>query len=179
MGPVEPLIWRGGQAVSFERERGVAHVEVQPGIVHVTVRLSEHAVAAERLALLQTLAEAGVPVFLVKLHPCALSFAVRAEFAERCEQLLCEQRGASVALLRDLGLVTISAGAMRDLSGVMARIYEALVAENISVRQTGDAYDAVILLVDGANTLRAASALCGVFGLPGGEPCVREATAAQ
>jgi hypothetical protein len=80
MGPVEPLIWRGGQAVSFERERGVAHVEVQPGIVHVTVRLSEHAVAAERLALLQTLAEAGVPVFLVKLHPCALSFAVRAEF---------------------------------------------------------------------------------------------------
>lgn len=157
-----------GGSVSFERERGVSEVQVMRGLAHVTVHFEPQRLAEDRLALLQALAGAGVSVFLVKLHPCAISFAVRADAIDPCEALL-QKRGAQYGMLRDLGLVTTLAGAMRDLSGVMARIYEALVSADIGVRQTGDAYNAVLLLVAGAQTDRAAEALRAAFSLTGAE----------
>jgi aspartokinase len=68
-------------------------------------------------------------------------------------------------MARDLGLVTTIAGAMRDLSGVMATIYDALVTEGIRVWQTGDAHNAVHCLVDGGASGRAAEALRAKFTL--------------
>ncbi len=156
---------RGSAAVSFERERGVTRVATRRGLAHVTVYLPAEEEASARLALLQSLAGAGVPVFLVKLAPGALSFAVRADAVARCEELLAGQSGARFTLLRDLGLLTVLAGAMRDLSGVMARIYEALVQAGVAVRQTGDAYNAVILLVAGSELDTAARALRQTFAL--------------
>jgi len=156
---------RGDASVSFERERGVTRVTTRRGLAHVTVHLPAEGEAGARLALLRALAQAGVPVFLVKLAPAVLSFAVRSDVVERCEELLAEQGGARFTLLRDLGLVTVLAGAMRDLSGVMARIYEALVQAGVSVRQTGDAYNAVILLVAGSELDRAGGALRRTFAL--------------
>jgi aspartokinase len=116
------------------------------------------------LALLQAFAAAGISLFLIKLHPNAISFAARADAVEGCERLL-KERQANYWLLRDLGLVATVAGAMRDLSGVMARIYETMVAEGIRVRQTGDAYNAVLCLVAGDEADRAAAALQRAFSL--------------
>ena len=155
-------------SVSFERERGVTEVQVLCGLGHVTVRFELETLADHRLALLQALAAGGVSVFLVKLHPCAISFAVRADAIDSCETLL-RERNARYELLRNLGLVTILAGAMRDLSGVMARIYEALVSAGVHVRQTGDAYNAVLLLVAGEEADRAAETLRATFSLAGTE----------
>jgi aspartokinase len=156
--------------VFFERERGVTEVQVTPGIAHVTVRFSPNTASEERLALLQALGAANISLFLIKLHPDAISFAVRPEprnqtsAVEGCESVL-RARGCDYALLRDLGLVAVVAGAMRDLSGVMARIYEAMVTAGVGVRQTGDAYNAVLCLVAGQETERAAEALRRAFAL--------------
>ncbi len=155
-------------AVYFEKERGVTDVRVLPGVAHVTVSVGQTpsdgddaAVAAsaqpfspndrsapERLAVLEALAQANVPVFLAKIEPQALSFAVRSEAVAPCETILAAL-GAVYDMRRDLGLVTVHAGAMRDLTGVMATIYDALVSENIALEQTGDAYNAVLCLVAG------------------------------
>ena len=166
-GPASSGPARGSASVSFERERGVTRVVTRRGLAHVTVHLPADNEAGARLALLQALAQSGVPIFLVKLAPGALSFAVRADVVERCEELLAGPNGVGprFTLLRDLGLVTVLAGAMRDLSGVMARIYEALVQAGVAVRQTGDAYNAVILLVAGSELDQAARALRQAFAL--------------
>jgi aspartate kinase len=153
----------GAGSVHFEKERGVTEVQVARGLAHVTVHLSEPR-ATRRLALLQALAAASISVFLVKLHPDAISFAVRQDVVDRCEALL-RERGDAHTLLRDLGLVITVAGAMRDLSGVMARIYEAMLAAGVAVRQTGDAHNAVLCLVAGADADKAADALRDVFSL--------------
>lgn len=150
--------------VRFERERGVTHVQVTRGLAHVTVSLPKENAAGERLALLQDLAANTVSIFLIKLGPCAISFAVRADAVAPCESLL-KNRGSQYLLLRDLGLVATVAGAMRDLSGVMARIYETMVGAGIRVRQTGDAYNAVLCLVAGDDVDRAAEALQNAFAL--------------
>lgn len=152
-------------SVHFEKERGVSEITVRRGLAHATVPLPGSDLARQRLDLLKSLAAASVPVFMVKLHPGALSFAVREDEVEACEQVL-RAGGVVHALKRDLGLVTTHAGAMRDLSGVMACIYETLVAENIRVEQTGDAYNAVLCLVAGDKSERAAERLRKAFALP-------------
>lgn len=151
--------------LNFERERGVTEVRVLSGIAHADVRLPGYDIEAERLALLQAVAEAGIPVFLIKLHPGAISFAMQdATITAAIEKLLGE-RGYIHSIERDLALLSIVAGAMRDLSGVMAGLYDAMGTANIRVAQTGDAYDAVFALVPGIDAARGATALCKLFGL--------------
>ena len=166
MEPAQQIQDRPARAASvhFERERGVTSVVVTRGIAHVTVRLPEADSAGTRLALLQSFAAESISIFLIKLHPCAISFAVRADAVDACEECL-RARGDEYALLRDLALVSTIAGAMRDLSGVICHIYETMVEENIAVRQTGDAYNAVLCLIAGGDSERAARALRRRFSL--------------
>ena len=107
---------------------------------------------------MQTLAQAGVAIFLIKLHPDGLTFAMRPDNAGNCALVLSET-GVTHRMLRDLGLVSTYAGAMRDLSGVIARIYRTLSDADVRVLQTGDAYNAVHCLVPGDQADLAAVAL--------------------
>ncbi len=154
-----------GDTVHFEKERGITAITIMRGVAHVVADFPQGNVAEGRLVLLQTLAAESVPVFLVKLTPLGLTFALRENHVDAGRALL-EAREVSHALQPNLAIVTILAGAMRDLSGVMAAIYEVLVAEGIAVQQTGDAYNAVLCLVEGEHANRAAAVLRERFGLP-------------
>jgi aspartokinase len=151
-------------AVHFEKERGVTEVSVMGGIAHATIILPQGNVSGGQLELLQRLAAANIPVFLIKLLPNGLSFALRESVVDSGNTLLTET-GLSYTLRRNLSLITIIAGAMRDLSGVMASIYEALISENTRVHQTGDAHNAVHCLVSGEQADSAATALRKMFAL--------------
>jgi aspartokinase len=154
--------------VQFEKERGVTEVQVARGIAHFVVRCPEGPGAPEsawRLSLLKELADGGAALFLVKIHPGAVSFGVRdADGIARAEKVLAG-RGEAFTALHDLALLSVVAGAMRDLSGVMAAIYEALVGQGVVVQQTADAYNAVHLLVPGADADRGQRALCERFAV--------------
>ncbi len=158
--------------LSFERERGITEVRLQPGLAHVEVRLPGADIEAERLTLLQAVAEAGLPVLLIKLHPDSVSFALPDEaIAARAEKLLLD-RGYTYAMERDLALIAICAGAMRDLSGVMAGLYDTMDKAGIRVAQTGDSHDALFALISGTNPEQSASLLRQTFGLTeGGAAC--------
>jgi len=148
--------------VHFEKERGVSEITVQRGIAHVFARPTSD---TQRLEILKLLAESTVPVFLVKLHPKdVISFAVREENVESCANCL-DDISIPYSMTRDLAVLTTLAGAMRDLSGVMAKIYETIVRANVKICQTGDAYNAVLCLVPGADAERAAVALRETFAL--------------
>ncbi len=161
---------RAGE-VHFEKERGVSEVSLVRGIVHVTVCVSGQANGEyeERLRVLEYLASQNVPVFLVKILPGALSFALRGEAAPQGLVALKELQ-ADFSADSDLALLSTHAGAMRDLSGVMADIYEALSSVNARVKQTGDAYNAVLCLVPGDKARAAQAALRKRFALPEDEP---------
>lgn len=152
------------EAVHFEKERGVTEIRILRNVAHVIVRLTETDIGSGRLKVLQSLAESSVPVFLVKLLPTGLSFAIRGENTDACRSAL-EQTGVSFDLVADLSVITTVAGAMRDLSGIMAAIYETLNEANIRVQQTGDAYNAVLCLVIGSLSETAAQALRKRFSL--------------
>ena len=146
-------------ATRFEKERGVTDVRVTPGIAHVALTLAP----SERLPALRALAGDGVAVFFVKLTQEGITFAVRQPQTEGCRDVL--EREARVFFLQEgLALVSVVAGAMRDLSGVMADVYDTLLGIGVGIRQTGDSYDAVHVLVDGAQAEAARAALAARFG---------------
>ena len=148
-------------ATQFEKERGVSQIRVTPDLVHFCLSLPGGGASA--LPELQALAEAKIPIFLVKLTPTGLSFAVRNPHFAPCEALL-QSRKLSYSHQTGMAQVSVIAGAMRDLSGVMAEIYEALQQAQIAIRQTGDRYDAVHILVEGGEAERAREALATRFG---------------
>ncbi len=150
-------------AMQFERTRGVTQVRVTPGLTHVEVKL----LPEQRLSLLRTLAEQKIPVLMVNLCESGLSFAVRQESTDSCTRAL-SKTAYAVTLAPDKTLVSVIAGAMRDLSGIIAQIYDALHEEGIAIRQTSDAYDAVHVLVDGSEAERARLALEQRFPEGGG-----------
>ena len=157
----------------FEKERGVSDVTLLRGVVHLMVRLSDAADAgtedAQRLGILEHLASKNVAVFLVKMVPGGLSFAMRSDAAERGLTVL-REINAPFTAVDDLALLSTHAGAMRDLSGVMADIYEALSGVCVPIKQTGDAYNAVLCLVPGDRADIAQNALRQRFALPEPEP---------
>ena len=152
-------------ATQFEKERGVTQIRVTPDIVHFCLKLP--ASGGGMLPEIRALADASVPVFLVKLVPGGITLAVRAANVADATALL-ERRGVAFTAHAQMALVSVIAGAMRDLSGVMADIYEALQHAQVAIRQTGDRYDAVHILVDGSQADRAQEALAARFGQGGG-----------
>lgn len=149
--------------VSFEREPGVTDIRVEVGVVLVLVHFT-HDIPLNRLRVLRKLAEARVPVNQVKLQPEGLSFVVGENYANTCKDLL-NEKNSRVVLLENMSLISTIAGAMRDLSGVIAKICEALLSVGILHRQTGDAYDSVLFLVPTEDAPRAELALRKQFEL--------------
>lgn len=151
--------------LSFERERGVTEVRIQTGLAHVEVRLPGNHRETERLDLLQAVAAHGLPVLLIKLHPDAVSFALPSTAIAAHAETLLRERGYTYAMEQHLALISIYAGAMRDLPGVMATLYDTMDTANIRVAQTGDSHDALFALVAGADAAHGAFLLREAFGL--------------
>ena len=146
------------RTISFERERGVTEVRVTNGMAHLVV----HDPDRQHLTLLKGLADASVPIRLVKFRPSGISFAVRQASLDSALGVL-QAHGLHYEAKGDMAVVSTIAGAMRDLSGVIAQIYEALISAGVVVYQTGDAYNAVHCLVDSAVADQAVDALRSRF----------------
>lgn len=152
------------RTISFERERGVTEVRVSGGMAHLIV----HDPDRQHLTLLKGLADAAVPIRLVKFHPSGVSFVTRQAHLDRAGAVLGGQ-GLRFTAQSDLSVVSTIAGAMRDLSGVIAQIFEALIEADVRVYQTGDAYNAVHCLVDTSVSERAAESLRQRFEVRAGD----------
>jgi hypothetical protein len=150
-------------AMQFERSRGVTQVRAVVGLAHVDIV----APPQQRLPLLRTLAQRKIPVFMVAFTHEGISLVVRQDSAAACEAAL-QSIGHPFTLTADQTLISVIAGAMRDLSGVIAQIYDALHEEGIAILRTGDAYDAVHVLVSGPEADRAQKALEARFPVEGG-----------
>lgn len=148
---------------SFEKERGVTGVLVRDGLTLVTCTAVE-----QRLGVLTALAKEGIPVFHLKLHENSFTYIVRTTYAERVLETS-TQSNAATQIETGVAFVSVVAGAMRDLSGIIARIYDALVGKGVRILQTGDAHDSVHCLVRESSIEAAVAALKAEFDLPAGE----------
>ncbi len=151
--------------VTFERERGVYAIHVTPDVAHTIIDFGE---TAERGAFvsraLRTLADAKIPVFLVKIHRSAVTLALSGADVDPAETAL-NFAGFTLDTRRDLALVVVRAASMRDMAGVMVEISDSLTAANARLFETGDSHNSVQCLIEAERAESAAAELCKTFHL--------------
>jgi aspartate kinase len=151
--------------VTFEREKGVYEVRITTGVAHAVVVVGQEADKTERvLGAFRKLAERGIPIFLIKLHSTAVSFAVAEGHVAGVESCLRDVARES-RVRRDLALVTIIATSMRDLTGVMSSIADSLGRAGARLYGVGDSHNSVQCLVDGPHAEPSACELRRTFRL--------------
>lgn len=148
--------------VYFERERGVYDVDVTASVAHVAATVGDEAERIE--TLFRILADAAIPVFLVKLHGQAATFCVEGSQVERAETAL-TGAGFPFRTRRDLAIITVHAGTMRDLIGIMVRIADALQVAQARMYGVGDSHSSVQCLIDGYRAEAAVRQLRSAFCL--------------
>ena len=151
--------------VTFERERGVYRIELTRGLAHVAVTVGDGPDRTERIQrILAALAEAQIPIFLIKLHRDSLTFGVEAGRLEHVERCL-GSAASDCTAQRDLALATVLATSMSDLTGVMVSIADALQRASARLIGVGDSHNSVQLLIDGSRAEEAVAELESAFEL--------------
>ena len=151
--------------VSFERERGVHAIQVTRDVAHAEVALEDDSLRSARiLQVFRVLANSGVPIFLTKLHRAAITFAFVGADLPRVQAAL-KTVGVQTSARQDLALISVRAASMRELSGVMVAIADALYAAGARLFETGDSHNSVVCLVESAHVDEAVRHLRAAFHL--------------
>ena len=161
--------------LSFERERGVNNILITRNVAHVVISIEENASRFLRiLEALKSLANNDVPIFMLKLHSSALTLAFAGADAHKAKTAL-NASGFKTLLREDLAVVAVQADSMRDLSGVMVQIADALFTAGARLYETGDSHR-VQALIEGPKVEAAVKSLLTTFNLD--ESAVSESQAA-
>lgn len=151
--------------LSFERERGVYKVLSQRDLAHAVVPVGgDEGRTGRILHLLRTVADQSVPIFLIKLHRSAVTFALESSEVPQLEKCLTAE-GYDFKVRHDLVLLTILASSMRDLTGVMVQIADALQRAGARLFGVGDSHNSVQCLIDGEHVEAAYAQLNEAFAL--------------
>src|SRR5258708_15284952 len=154
-----------GRTISFERERGVYDVRVTSGLAHVVAGVGTDDDRIHRMQrVFQALAKHEIPIFLIKLHRSAVTFAVNEDLVSSVEQSL---QGVALACRarKNLALITVIASSMRDLTGVMVSIADSLQSSKTKLFGSGDSHNSVQCLIDGDHVDASVKQLYETFGL--------------
>jgi aspartokinase len=155
------------KGVSFERERGVYDVRVATGLAHAEVQVGGDAERVKNIGILfRALADEGIPIFLIHLHARSVTFAVEANMLPQAEACL-SRLHFEASIRHNLARVDVVASSMRDLTGVMVQIAEALQKAGARLYGVGDSHNSVQCLIDGAYVETAVAQLKRTFGLEG------------
>lgn len=152
--------------VGFEKERGVLSIEAETGRSFVLVDLSgQGAGASSALQVLSPLAEGGLPIQFLRIHPDCLSFVVAQADLPRVRETLAEA-GVPFEASESCAVITVVAPNMRSIPGLMARMGETLFGRAVGVYQMADSHSSVSCVIADEHLADAAEALRGEFGLP-------------
>jgi aspartate kinase len=114
----------------------------------------------------RAMAENGISVDLINIHPGQIMFTVNEELAQKADHTL-SALGFSVEVISECAKVSVVGGGMREVPGVMATFAEALAVNNVTILQTVDSNASISVLVKKADVESAVTALHGKFGLAG------------
>src|ERR1044071_9461266 len=95
--------------ISFERERGVYDVRVTPGLPLIEANVDPGEGRTENMQrVFRDLASHNIPIFLIKLHRSAITFAVNEALVPKVEEGI-SANSMTCRARRDLALITVVA----------------------------------------------------------------------
>jgi aspartate kinase len=153
---------RLAQERALKVARAVSHAD---DICRFTISLPDGPDRAGTLtAIFRAMATAGVSLDMFTPLDSTLAFSAAEEQAGRAAEVL-DGLGAPYVLRDGLAKVTLVGAGMHGVPGVMARVAEALAAEDVEILQVADSHYTISVLVEAAASRRAIRALHSAFGL--------------
>lgn len=150
--------------VTFERERGVYDIRVTRSLAHAVVKVSPQERTGQFQQVFSALADKQIPIFLIKLHSGAVSFALDESRVTEVDKCVAGQ-GRECTVRGDLALISVVASSMRDLTGVMVDIADSIQRAGARLYGVGDSHNSVQCLIDGGHAESAERELRSTFHL--------------
>ncbi|MCX7779334.1 MAG: aspartate kinase [Negativicutes bacterium] len=150
-----------GAAVTDRVATGVTYL---PNVAQIKITLSPQNTHSESSKIFRAMADNGISVDLINVHPGQVMFTVNEDVLEKAANKL-RDLGYDVETLSECAKVSIVGGGMREVPGVMASFVEALSGQNIPILQTVDSHTSISVLVRKSDVAQAVSALHEQFGL--------------
>lgn len=148
-------------AVSDRVATGVTYL---PGVMQIKVILDASTTHNESFKVFRAMAESGISVDLINVHPGLIMFTVMEDVADAATVKLATL-GYQVETTRNCAKVSVVGGGMREVPGVMANFVEALSFNDIPILQTVDSHTSISVLVKNDDVIKAVTALHERFGL--------------
>lgn len=146
-------------------DRPVVGVTQVPGIAQFKVSTHKYQDRSDRsLQVFKAMADAGISIELINVHPMWVFFTVKEEMLEKAKAVL-EQLDYEAEITNDCVKVSIVGGGIHELPGVMARVVEALTNVKVPILQTVDSHNTISCLIPKANMHDAVKALHEQFSL--------------
>ncbi|MCF6093175.1 aspartate kinase [Microaerobacter geothermalis] len=139
------------------------------GIAHVSnitqIKVFNHGGPYDiQLKVFKSMAENNISVDFINVSPVSVVYTVHDEMAHKAEGIL-RQLGFEPHLLPNCAKVSAIGAGMAGVPGVMAKITEALTAEDIQILQSADSHTTIWVLVHGKDMAKAVNALHRKFDL--------------
>lgn len=146
-------------------DRPVVGVTQVPGIAQLKVSTHKYQDRPDSsLQVFKAMAEAGISIDLINVHPMWVFFTVKEDVLEKAKAVL-KDLDYTAEVTTDCVKVSIVGGGIHELPGVMARVVEALTSVKIPILQTVDSHNTISCLIPKANMHDAVKALHEQFSL--------------
>jgi len=150
-----------GSAVIDRVATGVTYLA---NIVQVKVHLDDTMGSDASFKVFKTMADNGISVDLINIHPGEIMFTINADHAEKASIKL-KQLNYEFEVVEHCAKVSVVGGGMREVPGVMASFIEALSRNKIAILQTVDSHTSISVLVLQSDVGAAVKSLHEKFGL--------------
>jgi len=151
----------GGTAVNDRVATGVTYLA---SISQIKVMTDADNASDASFQVFKTMAESGISVDLINVHPGQIMFTVSEEVAEKATEKL-KELGYNVERVANCAKVSVVGGGMREVPGVMASFVEALSTNQIQILQTVDSHTSISVLVRTSDLQKSVTALHEKFSL--------------
>lgn len=145
-------------------DRPVTGITQITDLTQINVNIKEQGGVQAAAKVFRVLADAGISVDFINVHPEQLIFTVKDNVAAKAEHILASLQ-YKLVLRSGCAKVAIVGAGMTGLPGVMASIAEALAVENIEILQSADSHITIWCLVDRQDMEGAVCALHKKFQL--------------
>jgi len=151
--------------VDIERDHVITGITQTPHISQIKIVLiADDNTAQVQLKVFKAMALANISVDFINVCPELISYTVSRDDADRAREIL-DTMGIKAQVTPECAKVAVVGAAMTGIPGVMSRVVEALVANEIPILQTGDSYTNIWCLVPASKMEKAVAALHARFSL--------------
>ncbi len=151
----------GSTPVTDRIATGVAFIS---DIAQIKISLQETASSNASFSIFKSMADNGISVDLINVHPGQIMFTVAEELADKATTKL-QSLGYNVQTTLECAKVSVVGGGINGVPGVMASFVEALATANISILQTVDSHTSISVLIKKSDVHSAVTALHEKFNL--------------